>query len=86
MNEEFNLTPSNTAKATQRIALLNYMKSNGGQVSTIEAREKLGIAHPAGRFCEVRRSGLQIETSRVLVHDVSGRPHICALYTLRDSV
>lgn len=76
-------TPSDATRANQCHSLLDHMILNGGKVSTIEAREKLGIAHPAGRFYELRKSGLQIETRRTVEVDACGRSHGCALYVLK---
>lgn len=76
-------SPSDCTRANQCDSLLDHMVLNGGMVSTIEAREKLGIAHPAGRFFELRKSGLQIETRRTVEVDACGRSHGCALYVLK---
>jgi hypothetical protein len=82
-NSPQDFTPNSTTKANQRQALLKYMQANGGQVSTIEARENLGISHPAARIMEVRRQGFKIQTRRVLEADASGRLHGVALYVLK---
>jgi hypothetical protein len=69
---------SSNTKAKQRALLLAAMRQ--APVSTIEARETLGISHPAGRIMEARKLGAQIITVSRTVHDAQGRPHRCAVY------
>jgi hypothetical protein len=68
------------AKARQRRALLVALKA--GPVSTIAARDSLGISHPAGRVFELRRLGHGIATTKATILDAAGRPHPCAVYGL----
>ena len=72
------------AKAKQREALLNAL--HRGTVSTIQAREQLGISHPAGRVFELRRLGWRISTLASICDDDQGRPHKCASYRLNLKV
>lgn len=51
-----------------------------GPVNTIEAREKYGIASPAPRVLELRRSGCDIRTTLTTVNDAAGRIHRVASY------
>lgn len=82
MGHNLNFTPAETMKANQRAALLDHLIQHG-KVSTIESREQLGISHPAARVMELRRSGLQIDTQRVLEADASGRLHTVANYVMK---
>lgn len=68
------------AKANQRAALLAALEV--APVSTVAAREVLGISHPAGRCLELRRLGWPIKTTARTVHDAQGRPHRSAVYVL----
>lgn len=78
MNHDF--TPSSSIKARQQFTLLQALKA--GPVSTIAARESLGISHPAGRAMELRKQGHPISTLSSQTLDAQGRPHRCALYVL----
>lgn len=71
---------SPTAKAKQRAALLAALHT--GPLSTVEARERLGVLHVAGRVLELRRQGHNIATRTRITFDAEGRPHRCALYEL----
>ena len=73
--------PCDNIRAKQARAILDYMQTNR-QISTIEARELLGVCHVAGRVYDLRRRGHQIQTKRVLEADASGRLHGIALYQL----
>lgn len=80
MNNTFK--PNDSTRASQRRVLLKHLKQYG-QFSTIESREKFGISHPAARVMELRRTGVQIDTQRILEADASGRLHAVALYVLK---
>lgn len=73
--------PGDGAKAGQQRLILEALRN--GPLSTIDARERLGVMHAGGRVLELRRSGWQIETVRQTVFDNEGRPHRSALYRLR---
>ena len=73
--------PNSALRARQRNMILEALRA--GPVSTVEARERLGIAHPAGRVLELRKLGHEIATERRAVHDSVGRPHTSALYVLK---
>jgi len=49
---------------TQRSIILKYLQANG-TMTTLEARNKLSIMHPAARVQELRAQGLSIATVRV---------------------
>lgn len=74
---------SAAAKATQCHALLEALKR--APVSTIEAREGLGIVSPPARCYDLRRQGWSIETGRGTVLDAAGRNHTVAIYRLTES-
>lgn len=73
-------TPSAEVKARQRGALFAALLDH--PVSTIFAREVLGMAHPAGRVLELRKAGHAITTQSRTIHDAQGRPHRSAVYVL----
>ena len=70
-----------STKAKQRAALFALLLLT--PVSTIEAREQLGISHPAGRIAELRQLGHSIATLSKTEFDVQGRPHLCAVDILQ---
>ena len=78
-----NLNPSHEAKAHQRNLILDALRR--GPLTTISAREDLGIMSPAARVMEARRAGHCIETVRRVVWDIEGRPHRSAEYVLRGA-
>lgn len=73
-------TPSSNTRATQQAAILAALIS--GPLSTVTAREVLGVLHPAGRVLELKRLGYNIQTLKVTRHDAEGRAHTCAEYSL----
>ena len=73
-------TPTDSIKATQQRDLLQALRL--APVSSIVAREAMGISHPAGRVLDLRKQGFRITTSASTVYDLQGRPHRCALYVL----
>lgn len=68
--------------STQRKRILSYLKKNH-RISTIEAREKLGILHPCGRIKELRAQGYWIETHWTNELDSNGVVHRVGLYIYR---
>jgi hypothetical protein len=73
---------SDSAKAHQRRALLDALRK--GPVTTVYAREMLGISHPGGRVLELRKRGIGVQTVRGMAHDAQGRPHVTAVYMLSE--
>lgn len=73
-------TPSEPAKARQQGSLLTAL--NHGPLSSVAAREDLGILHPAARVLELRRLGFPIITRKAVKLDAAGRRHTCAEYVL----
>ncbi|WP_374487013.1 helix-turn-helix domain-containing protein [Zoogloea sp.] len=82
MTVENRFEPGDHAKARQRAVLLAELRQ--GPVTTIQAREALGIMSPAARVLELRRSGLDILTVRARIVDSAGALHAMARYVLRD--
>jgi hypothetical protein len=70
------------AKAKQRALILNALRA--GPLSTLEARELLGVLHAPGRICELRKAGFAIRTDTNTKFDAEGRPHRCGVYVLQD--
>jgi len=73
-------TPSMGVKAKQCAALLAALRQ--APITTIAARDALGIASPAARVLDLRRQGFSISTVRTTAIDGAGRPHSVALYRL----
>ena len=72
--------PSANATSAQRKRLLKALQSN--PINTIEAREYLGIMHPAGRIKELRDLGFNIRSVPTVVEQ-NGVSSTIATYHLR---
>lgn len=70
-----------SSKAKQRAALLDALREHGS-LTTHDIRAFMGIMHPAGRVCELRRAGHDIETQVGWFPDADGQMHRQALYVL----
>lgn len=68
------------SKQKQRQVLLAALRT--GPVSTLHAREALGVQHPAGRVHELRQQGNHILTMKSWQMDHEGRRHLVASYVL----
>ena len=77
--EDDTTTPLSTAK--QRHAILSYLQS-GNRLTTLAAREELGIMHPAARVMELRKAGYNIVTNIRTGPDITGTRHQVAEYIL----
>ncbi len=75
------MTLANESGAKQRAAILSRLKR--GPLTSIDARERMGILAPATRIFELRVQGHQIDTRLCLFNDAQGRRHKVAEYTLR---
>ena len=64
----------------QRQRLTERLKQS--PITTLEARHKLNIMHPAGRVRELRLKGFLILTRWFHDHDTQGRLHRVARYVL----
>lgn len=82
MTTQNQFDPGETAKAHQRAALLAALRE--GPITTLEARDALGVMHPAARVLELRRLGHVIVTLRRRVVDAEGRAHTSAAYVLNE--
>lgn len=74
-------TPLSTAK--QRQAVLSYLQQ-GHRLTTLTAREELGIMHPAARVMELRKAGYSIVTNIRTGPDITGTKHSVAEYVLMN--
>lgn len=77
----FDKQANHTAASRQRQVILKHLQQ-GNRLTTIYAREVLGIMHPAARVMELRKRGHNIVTNRLTEEDVTGRPHRVAEYVL----
>ncbi|WP_347251493.1 helix-turn-helix domain-containing protein [Legionella sp.] len=71
--------PYDNSASTQRKRTLSYLEKYH-RLSTIEAREKLGVLHPCGRVKELRAKGYLIETHWIKAPDANGVFHRIGLY------
>lgn len=67
--------------AAQRERLKTYLETSQ-KITTLEARNKLDVLHPAGRIQELRGDGLNIITHWRVDHTPEGKPHRVAEYVL----
>ena len=74
---------TNNSRESQRARLLDYLHRNS--CTTLEAREKLNICHPAARVQELRDAGHDILTFREQDINAQGHRHIVAKYVLMKS-
>jgi uncharacterized protein (DUF2126 family) len=73
--------PLNKSRAAQRVALLEHLKKHGS-ITTLQARQVLGVMSPAPRIKELRVDGYSIITIRVIDIDSAGIKHRQGLYIL----
>lgn len=64
-----------------RRAILKYLIEYV-RLTTLQAREELGVMSPAPRVLELRRMGYNIVTKRRYERDITGRNHYQAEYVL----
>jgi hypothetical protein len=72
-------------KPHPRDALMLDELQKNPYVTTLDARERLGITAPAGCVLRLRRAGYEIQTFFLRELDVTGTPHTVAQYVLGDS-
>ena len=77
---EATFDPRPDMKAKQCAAMFAALQR--GPLSTIAARQELGISHPAGRVHELKKAGHAINTLSRSIEDDRGRKHRSALYVL----
>tara|TARA_B110000208_G_scaffold27214_1_gene35612 strand:- start:967 stop:1242 length:276 start_codon:yes stop_codon:yes gene_type:complete len=69
-----------TSTESQRSLLLDHLKK--GPLTTIQARDELGVMSPAPRVMELRRQGHNIITLRTETVDRTGTKHREGQYIL----
>ena len=69
-----------TSTESQRSLLLDHLKK--GPLTTIQARDELGVMSPAPRVMELRRQGHNIITLRTETVDRTGTKHREGQYVL----
>ena len=79
------MTSSQNSTTVQRTRLLAYFKIHY-KITTLEARKKLDVMHPAGRILELREEGHNIITHWRTDHTWEGKPHRVAEYVLMVGV
>ncbi|GAB6038193.1 helix-turn-helix domain-containing protein [Fundidesulfovibrio butyratiphilus] len=72
----------NNTASVQRARLLDALRRES--LTTLEARSKLDVLHPAARVMELRRRGHSIVTVWTTDLTPEGRPHRVARYILRQ--
>lgn len=72
---------NNSIAARQRKIILAYLLE-GNHLTTIYAREHMGIMHPGGRVLELRDEGRNIRTHWAYERDTAGNKHRIASYVL----
>ncbi len=65
----------------QRLAIFLHLQTTG-PLTTLAARQELGICHPAARMMELRNLGHNILTHWRIDHDSAGVAHRVAEYVL----
>ncbi|MCU7801941.1 MAG: helix-turn-helix domain-containing protein [Candidatus Thiodiazotropha sp. (ex Lucinoma borealis)] len=71
----------NTSTSAQRNAILSFLRT-GEHLTTLYARETLGIMHPAMRVKELRNQSHKIITHWSVEEDVTETRHRVASYVL----
>jgi len=71
----------NNSREGQRLAILNYLQEHGS-LTTLQARDELGIMSPASRVLELREQGYRIITYWTTSEDRTGTKHREAKYVL----
>lgn len=75
------MKPKNLSAASQRSSILQHLLK-AGPLTTLYAREKMGIMSPSARVLELRQQGYSIITHWTTSTDVSGTKHRVAVYVL----
>lgn len=78
---DFDFPPKTAAQ--QKLRLLKYLRTRGS-ITTIEARERLSVMHPAGRVCDLRKDGFAILTTVETLRSRDGTRSRIARYTLQQ--
>lgn len=72
----------NDTKSQRQILIGTLQAAGSAGVTTIEARERLGVMHPGARVLELRRMGWEIATVWSITESARGRKHRNARYVL----
>lgn len=68
--------------ATQHRMILEYLLIDE-TMTTVQAREILGVMHPSERVKELKKQGWPVETHWYQLEDVAGKTHRAAQYYLQ---
>lgn len=79
----YNATAKHQSRSIQRAMILRWLKERG-QITTLQARNELGIMHPAGRIKELKEAGNNIVTCWQWDKDTTGKEHKQGLYVLLE--
>jgi len=71
----------NQSRADQRTRILKWLQAHK-RITTLEARNTLGIMHPASRIQELKKAGHDIVTYWQWDTDATGKRHKQGLYIL----
>ena len=74
-------TTAALSSEAQRARILAHLREHH-RLTTLEARQRLSVMHPAARVRELREMGHRIETLWREDHDAAGNPHRVAEYVL----
>jgi helix-turn-helix protein len=80
-NESQPIPKTNNTASNQRKAIYQHLIQEG-HLTTLYAREQLGIMSPAARIFELRRNGHMIDTYWTTTVDITGTKHREAAYIL----
>jgi len=74
------LKPHTNPICVQHQRLLNWFAKSSNKITTMEARNTLGIMSPAARILELKQRGYIIKTHRVDEYDLNGIAHHMGVY------
>ncbi len=72
--------PYNNSPSSQRARIVSWFSENKPRLSTTEAREILGVMHPAGRIQELKEGGHKIILNWTAQADANGVLHRAGEY------
>lgn len=81
INESQPIPKANNTASNQRKAIYQHLAKEG-YLTTLYAREQLGIMSPAARVLELRKKGYSIATHWTTSQDMAGTKHREAKYVL----
>lgn len=80
--KDTNVDKESASSSVQRLKILKHIQE-GKHLTTLYARETLGIMHPAMRVKELRQDGFNIVTHWWTEIDITGTRHRIASYFLK---